>query len=172
MSGRLHSELIGGATSSWYFSVVCAALAYNFGAFVIFLIRIPAVGGGSRVPDNYFYLGSAHVLAFLALGAVCRILSSSVLRTRDSTSGVVLGDLCVLLLAVGVVATIVLPLDSSGAGVFGIMVYLFWGVPVTALLSGFSIIVEQYAWLQILLTVTLIVHVALYIVGLAFQIAS
>ena len=158
-------------SSPRYASVVSAALAYHFGAFVVFLIRIPAVGGGSRVPDNYFYLDSAHALAFLALGAVCRILSSSVLRKRDSASRVVLGDLCVMLLAVAVVAAIVLPLDSAGVGIFAIMVILFWGLPFTALVSGLSLLVAQYAWLQILLTVVLMVHVAMYIVGLALLMA-
>ena len=172
MSGRLQSKLIGVATPSWYFSVVSAALAFHFGAFMIFLIWIPAVGGGSRVPDNYFYADSAHALAFLAFGAVCRILSSSVLRTRDSASRVVLGDLCVLLLAVVVIAAIVLPLDSAKVGVFAIMVILLWGIPFTAAVSGLSLLVEQYVWVRIVLTVVLVVHVASYIVGLAFKMTS
>jgi len=172
VSGRLQSGLTAGATSSWYLSVVSAALAYHFGAFVIFLVKIPALGGGSRVPDNYFFVDSAHAFAFLALGAVCRILSSSVLRKSDSGTRVVLGDLCVFLLAVAIVAAIVLPLDSAKVGVFAIMVILFWGLPFTALVSGLSLIAKQYAWLQILLTAVLIVHVALYVVGLALMIAS
>jgi hypothetical protein len=159
------------STSSWYASVVSAALAYHLGGFVLFVTKVPGYAGWSQLSES-LYVDSLQALAFVALGAICRMLSSSVLRSRTPASRVVLGDICVVLLAAVGVAAIALPLDASGAGLFSILVILFWGLPATAVLSAFSLLVERYRWLRILLTVTLVLNAALLLVGLAYQLTA
>ncbi len=94
------------------------------------------------------------------------------LRSSTSASRVVLGDLGVVVLAIAVLAAISIPSDTSGAVFLGIMVLFLLGVPVTAALSGMSVLVEQYRWLQIVVTVTLVLNAGVVVVGLGLQIAG
>src|SRR3954447_25009515 len=114
--------------SSWYAGVVSAALAYHLAGFSLLLVRLPRHGGWVRLAEN-LYTDSLQALAFLALGVVCRMLTITAYRSIDVPSRVVLGDMCVVLLAFAVVAAIAIPLDTSGAALFGILVSLAWGLP-------------------------------------------
>ena len=158
------------ATSSWYASVVSAALAYHLGGFALLLIRLPGYGKWSVLAEN-LYIDSLQALAFVALGALCRTLTIAVLRSLGSASRVVVSDICVVLFAFVGVAAIAIPIDSSGAALFGVLVGLTWGLPAVVLLSVLSIIVERYPWLQVLLAVALFLDASLLLMGLAFQLA-
>ncbi|TFD88004.1 hypothetical protein E3T61_12835 [Cryobacterium lactosi] len=142
-----------------------AALSYHLGGFILMVLQLSGRGEWSRFP--WIYLDVVQALAFLALGAVCRILSSSVFRSSDSASRVVWGDLGVVVLAIAGASAIALPLDSSGAFLLALILIVPWALPFAALLSGLSILAQRYVWLQIVLTAVLLINVALLLVGLA-----
>ena len=158
-------------TSSWYASVASAALAYHFGGFMLFLLRLPGYGNWSLLTEN-LYIDSLQALAVVVIGAVCRMLSSAVLRWLKVASRVVIGDICVVLLAVAAIAAIAVPLDSSGAAGLAIVLFLVWGLPGVALLSAFSVLVARYFWLQVLLAGLVVLNSIALLVGLALKLAA
>lgn len=158
-------------TTSWYASVASAALAYHFGGFILFLIRLPGYETWSLLAEN-LYIDSLQALAFVALGAVCRILSSAVRRSLGVASRVVIGDVCVVLLAVAGLAAVTVPLDSSGAAFLAILLFLIWGLPAAGLLSAFSVLVERHFWLQVLLAGLVVLNSTALLVGLALKLTA
>lgn len=157
-------------TSSWYASVASAALAYHFGGFILFLIRLPRYETWSLLAEN-LYIDSVQALALVALGAVCRILSSVVRRLLGGSFRVVFGDVCVVLLAVAGLAVVAVPLDSSGAAGLALLFFLIWGLPAVGLLSAFSVLVERHSWLQVLLAGLVALNSIALLVGLAVKLA-
>ena len=158
-------------TASWYASVVSAALAYHLGGFLLVIIGLSRYGGWGQVAEN-LYINSLQALAVVVIGAVCRMLSSAVLRWLKVASRVVIGDICVVLLAVAAIAAIAVPLDSSGAAGLAIVLFLVWGLPGVALLSAFSVLVARYFWLQVLLAGLVVLNSTALLVGLALKLAA
>lgn len=157
-------------TASWYASVVSAALAYHLGGFILFAIGLPRYGGWAPLAEN-LYIDSLQALGLFAIGGVCRILSSAVLRWLNVASRLVIGDICVVLLAVAAIAAIAVPLDSSGAAGLAIVLFLLWGLPGVALLSAFSVLVARHFWLQVLLAGLVVLNSIALLVGLALKLA-
>lgn len=150
-------------------SIASAALTYHLGAFLTVVAQISQTG-----IDGGIYFATTQALAIAAIaGGVRAVVFAVVKRTRrPSRARLVGGDVLAYFTALAIIAMAALPMDTSGAAAYFLLIALASGTPVVAILATLSMVTEVTRWLQIALAALAAADVILLLITLGMQLAA
>jgi len=154
----------------WYVSAYSAALTYHLLAVVLTLTELlrysPSALGdaASQLPlRNLAIFGAAFLVRAL-------IMQIPVREGRDRR--VVVGDLLAFAAIIAIFLAVSVPLDTSGAALFGILTATALGLPVVALTSALSIRAGRKPWIATTLLTLAVADLLPIILCSALQLIS